>query len=80
MSLEPLSDAPATYDLGGRELTEQKQTPMYTQLADWERSDQYHNSFLIKQDQDLIYALERSRSEGLPDIGMQHAAPFVLLG
>lgn len=50
--------------------SEGPQRPTFTQQADWTRSDQYHNSFLIKPDTYLTSSLERSFNEGLPDIGM----------
>jgi hypothetical protein len=65
-----MSDAPATYDSGGREFVDGRQVPTHTQLADWDRSDEYHNSFLVKKDDDLNHAMETSRKAGLPEIGM----------
>ncbi|PVG02811.1 S-adenosyl-L-methionine-dependent methyltransferase [Serendipita vermifera] len=46
---------------------------VFTQLADWTRSDEYHNSFLIKPDRDLQNALQRSEETGLPDIAVSDA-------
>jgi hypothetical protein len=45
---------------------------LYTeeQVLNWQRSDEYHNSFLIKSDADLTNALKRSEENGLPNIGM----------
>ncbi|CCA69214.1 related to caffeoyl-coa o-methyltransferase [Serendipita indica DSM 11827] len=56
-----------THDASGRQL------PTYSQQAEWERSDTYHNSFLIKPDEDLSGALTRSVAEGLPDIAVSEA-------
>jgi hypothetical protein len=42
---------------------------VFTQLDDWTRSDEYHNSFLIKPDRDLQNVLQKSVEDGLPDIG-----------
>jgi len=48
---------------------------LYTeeQVVNWQRSDEYHNSFLIKDDVDLTNALKRSEENGLPNIGMLFA-------
>lgn len=52
---------------GGGESVDGRQ---HAQLADWDRSDEYHNSFLVKKDNDLDYALEASQKARLPEIGM----------
>ena len=59
-----MSTLQQSLDAGGRQL------PTYSQQTDWERSDEYHNFFLIKTDEDLSGALTRSAAGGLPDIGM----------
>jgi hypothetical protein len=63
------SDAPATHD-SGREFVDGRQVLTHTQLADWVRSDEYHNSFLVKKDDDLNHATATSRKAGLPEIGV----------
>jgi hypothetical protein len=54
---------------------DQPQLHFDTQLADWTRSDEYHNSFLIKPDPDLQNTLRRSHENGLPDIGQSTGRP-----
>ncbi|KAF8315713.1 O-methyltransferase family 3 protein [Clavulina sp. PMI_390] len=44
-----------------------------TTLADWARSDEYHNSFLIRPDEALQAALEHSEKSGLPSIAVSTA-------
>jgi len=39
----------------------------------WERSDEYHNSFLIKQDDSLDAVIRNSDDQGLPDIAVSAA-------
>jgi predicted O-methyltransferase YrrM len=39
-----------------------------TTAEDWERSDKYHNSFLIPKDDVLDAAVKNSKEQGLPDI------------
>lgn len=53
---------------------------VYTQVSDWKRSEEYHNSFLIKDDDDLASALRRSEENQLPNIGMSHDMSWKLLG
>ncbi|PVG02812.1 S-adenosyl-L-methionine-dependent methyltransferase [Serendipita vermifera] len=52
---------------------DQPQTHVETQVADWTRSDEYHNSFLIRPDTDLQNTLLRSQESGLPDIAVSDA-------
>ena len=40
---------------------------------DWVRSDEYHNSFLIKPDEGLEHALKTSDEQGLPQIAVSAA-------
>lgn len=40
---------------------------------DWTRSDEYHNSFILKQDESLTQALANQKSNGLPDIAVSEA-------
>lgn len=54
------------------------QDPMHTQQSDWSRSDEYHNSFLVKKDSDLEYTHENSQKAGLPDIGMSTLYPLFM--
>ena len=68
------SDAKTGYDSGGREFVDGRQAPMHTQLVDWNRSDEYHNSFLAKKDDDLNYAFEASQKAGLPEICMSNSS------
>ena len=42
-------------------------------LDDWERSDKYHNSFLIPPDPALEAAAKRSDERGLPEIAVSPA-------
>ena len=44
-----------------------------TSTKDWERSDTYHNSFLIPKDDALDAALRNSTEQGLPDISVSKA-------
>ena len=42
-------------------------------LPEWERSDLYHNSFLIKRDDALDFARKNSDDNGLPEIAVSAA-------
>jgi len=44
-----------------------------TSLADWTRSDEYHNSFLLPADDVLDSALANSKANDLPDIAVSPA-------
>ena len=44
-----------------------------TFMQDWERSDKYHNSFLIPKDDVLDAAVRNSTEQGLPDIAVSRA-------
>ena len=44
-----------------------------TTAKDWERSDKYHNSFLIPKDDVLDAAVRNSTEQGLPDIAVSQA-------
>jgi len=44
-----------------------------TSIQDWERSDQYHNSFLIPQDDILDAVVKNNTEKGLPDIAVSKA-------
>lgn len=44
-----------------------------TSLTDWKRSDEYHNSFLIPQDDILDAAVKNNSDQGLPDIAVSKA-------
>lgn len=44
-----------------------------TSIAEWTRSDKYHNSFLIDPDDVLDKVLERSQTGDLPDIAVSEA-------
>jgi len=44
-----------------------------TTSLDWERSDKYHNSFLIPKDEILDAAVRNSTEQGLPDIAVSRA-------
>jgi len=44
-----------------------------TTIDDWARSDHYHNSFLLREDQKLDAALEFSEKNGLPPIAVSQA-------
>jgi predicted O-methyltransferase YrrM len=44
-----------------------------TSNQDWERSDKYHNSFLIPKDDVLDAAVKNSTEQGLPDIAVSKA-------
>ncbi|KAF8152997.1 O-methyltransferase-domain-containing protein [Crassisporium funariophilum] len=50
-----------------------RQTHKPTTLEDWERSDLYHNSFLINNDHSLDAAVKNSKDQGLPDIAVSAA-------
>jgi hypothetical protein len=41
--------------------------------ATWQRSDRYHNSFLVPQDDILDAVVENSKVQGLPDIAVSTA-------
>jgi len=49
------------------------QPSLQTQEADWVRSDDYHNSFLVKKDEHFIQAVEANKNAGLPDIAVSEA-------
>ena len=44
-----------------------------TSLEDWQRSDQYHNSFLIPQDDILVAVVKHCKEQGLPDSAVSTA-------
>lgn len=44
-----------------------------TSIDDWGRSDEYHNSFLIRADAGIEAALENSHKNGLRDIAVSKA-------
>lgn len=44
-----------------------------TTIADWERSDNYHNSHLLQKDQTLDFTLQNSDANGLPAIAVSPA-------
>jgi predicted O-methyltransferase YrrM len=44
-----------------------------TSIQDWERSDKYHNSFLIPKDDVLDAAVRNSTEQGLPEIAVSSA-------
>jgi predicted O-methyltransferase YrrM len=44
-----------------------------TSIEDWERSDQYYNSFLIPKDDVLDAVVKNSTEKGLPDIAVSKA-------
>jgi len=44
-----------------------------TSIEDWERSDRYHNSFLIPKDDVLDAVLKNNTEQGLPNIGVSEA-------
>ena len=44
-----------------------------TTIEDWTRSDRYHNSFLVKPDPSLDFALKNSDDNGLPEIAVTEA-------
>ena len=44
-----------------------------TTALDWERSDKYHNSFLIPKDDVLDAAVRNSTEQGLPEIAVSAA-------
>jgi len=52
-------------------LTRQDYQP--TTLDDWERSDKYHNSFLLPPDPALEAAAKRNDEQGLPEIAVSPA-------
>ncbi|KAJ7578406.1 O-methyltransferase-domain-containing protein [Mycena floridula] len=51
----------------------QQQIFTVTSLEDWTRSDQYHNSFLLKDDEILDKVLANSTKNGLPEIAVSRA-------
>lgn len=44
-----------------------------TSRDDWARSDRYHNSFLLSEDEVLDKVLENSSKNGLPEIAVSAA-------
>ena len=50
-----------------------RHSPKPTSIEDWERSDRYHNSFLIPKDDVLDDVVKNSTEEGLPDIAISKA-------
>ena len=44
-----------------------------TSIQDWERSEKYHNSFLIPKDDVLDAAVRNSTEQGLRDIAVTQA-------
>ncbi|KIK57214.1 hypothetical protein GYMLUDRAFT_229492 [Collybiopsis luxurians FD-317 M1] len=44
-----------------------------TSVVDWTKSDDYHNSFLIAQDEVLDFAVKNAVDRGLPDIAVSPA-------
>jgi predicted O-methyltransferase YrrM len=50
-----------------------RQEPKLTTPEDWARSDQYHNSFLLTEDEILDAALKNSSANGLPEIAVSAA-------
>ena len=44
-----------------------------TSWEDWQRSDQYHNSFLIPQDDILDTVMRHCKAQDLPDIAVSTA-------
>ncbi|KAK0194488.1 O-methyltransferase family 3 protein [Armillaria mellea] len=44
-----------------------------TSFADWDRSDKYHNSYLIQKDDSLETNIKNSAVKGLPDIAVSAA-------
>jgi predicted O-methyltransferase YrrM len=51
-----------------------------TKREDWARSDIYHNSFLLEQDEALDFALRNSNANGLPQIAVSAAqGKFLML-
>jgi predicted O-methyltransferase YrrM len=44
-----------------------------TTLDNWERSDKYHNSFLLLPDAALEAAAKRNDEQGLPDVAVSLA-------
>lgn len=42
-------------------------------LANWDRSDQYHNSFLIPKDDVLDAVVRKNTEQGLPNIAVSKA-------
>ncbi|KAF7290873.1 O-methyltransferase family 3 protein [Mycena kentingensis (nom. inval.)] len=44
-----------------------------TTVADWARSDEYHNAFLLAPDAQLAWVQENSAAQGLPDIAVSAA-------
>ncbi|KDR77065.1 hypothetical protein GALMADRAFT_225200 [Galerina marginata CBS 339.88] len=50
-----------------------RQTHKPTSLEDWTRSDEYHNSFLIPQDETFDAVVKNNNEQGLPDIAVSPA-------
>lgn len=44
-----------------------------TSIVDWTKSDKYHNSFLIPEDEILDFAVQNCINQGLPDIAVSAA-------
>ena len=44
-----------------------------TDIDDWTRSDEYHNSFLIPKDEVLDAVVKKNKEQGLPDIAVSAA-------
>lgn len=44
-----------------------------TSFAEWDRSDKYHNSYLIQKDDNLEANIKNSVAKGLPDIAVSAA-------
>jgi predicted O-methyltransferase YrrM len=44
-----------------------------TTFDDWERSDAYHNAHLVRKDEALTAAQNRSKEAGLPPIAVSEA-------
>ncbi|KAG8835195.1 hypothetical protein FRB91_001235 [Serendipita sp. 411] len=55
------------------------QSHLSTQLFDWKRSDEYHNSFLIAPDEQLERAHQRTLDAGMPDIAVSEAQGKLLM-
>ncbi|KAF5325534.1 hypothetical protein D9619_009871 [Psilocybe cf. subviscida] len=50
-----------------------RQTYKTTNIDDWKRSDDYHNSFLIPKDDVLDAVVKNNHAQGLPDIAVSAA-------
>lgn len=61
----------STFDMSIPYLIRQDYQP--TTLDDWERSDKYHNSFLLLPDPALEAAAKRNDEQGLPEIAVSPA-------